>query len=191
LRYPGQNHPLKRRAFIALIGGAAASWPLSTCAQQRAKPTIGFLGSESQSLWTNRLSAFRQGLAETGYAEGQNLTIEFRWAQGRNDRLPALAADLVRHQVTMIVTPGSSPAALAAKTATSTIPIVFTIGTDPVATGLVRSLARPEGNVTGVTVLAEELGPKKLELLHELLPKTNILGLLEQILTELNRWGFP
>src|SRR5262245_55860314 len=167
----------KRREFLTALGGVAA-WPLTARAQQAAVPIIGFLGSTSRDHYENRLRAFRQGLKGTGYVEGENAAIEYRWADGDNKRLPALAAELVQRRVAVIVTAGGTPSALAAKAATTTVPIVFGIGADPVEVGLIASLNRPGGNVTGVTSLNVEIGPKRVELLHELLPSAATIALL-------------
>jgi putative tryptophan/tyrosine transport system substrate-binding protein len=167
---------MRRREFIALVGGAL--WPLVARAQQLAMPVIGFLGAETPELYPDRLRAFAQGMKETGYIEGQNVAVEYRWAEGQNDRLPVLAAELVNRQVTIIVAGGGTPSALAAKAATATIPVVFGVAVDPVEVGLVASLNRPGGNVTGVTNLNVEIGPKRLELLRELIPGATDIAVL-------------
>jgi ABC-type uncharacterized transport system substrate-binding protein len=168
---------MQRREFIPLLGGAAAAWPLAAGAQQ-AMPVIGYLESRSPDTQADRLRAFRQGLKDTGYVEGENVRIEYRWAENQVDRLPMLAAELVRQRVNVIATTGGELVALAAKAATETIPIVFGVSQDPVPFGLVASHSRPGGNATGVNFLVTELGSKQLGLLHELVPAAARVGLL-------------
>jgi putative ABC transport system substrate-binding protein len=167
---------MRRRELITLLGGAAVAWPLAARAQQPTPPVVGFLDNTVATASANRVSAFRQGLSEAGFVEGRNVAIEFRWAEGQLDRLPALTADLVRRRVAVIITNGASMSAV--KAATSTIPIVFVTGGDPVENGFVASLNRPGGNVTGVSFFAATLNPKRLEQLHKLVPQPAVIAVL-------------
>jgi putative tryptophan/tyrosine transport system substrate-binding protein len=169
---------MRRREFITLVGGGAATWPLAARAQQPAMPMIGYLGSGAPDLDGARVRAFREGLGETNYVEGRNVATEFRWAAGQSDRFPALAAELVREHVTVTIAGGGTRSALALKAATATIPIVFQVAVDPVEAGLVASLNRPGGNLTGVVSLNLEVEPKRLELLRDLVPTANTIALL-------------
>jgi len=177
---------VRRRDFIRAIAGSVLAWPLTSHAQQSAIPVIGYLGGETPERFATRLRAFREGLSATGFEEGRNVTIEFRWANGQIDRLPALAADLVQRKVSVIATPGSGVAALSAKAATTSIPIVFETGLDPVAAGLVDGLSRPGGNLTGITSLNVTVVPKGLELLHELVPKAKSFAIFVNPTNPLN-----
>jgi putative ABC transport system substrate-binding protein len=169
---------MRRREFIRLLGITAAAWPLTVRAQQPALPVIGFLNSASPQQWENNVGGFRAGLKETGYIDGQNVAIEFRWAEGNYDRLPGLAADLVRHKVAVLVASGGTPSVTAAKAATATIPIVFTTGSDPVRLGFVTSLSHPGGNITGVNMFLAAMESKRLGLLRALIPGVQLIAVL-------------
>jgi putative tryptophan/tyrosine transport system substrate-binding protein len=178
---------MRRREFLTLLGGIAAVWPLAARAQQHPIPVIGYLGSTDASTSANTLTALLQGLSETGHLEGKNVAIEYRWGEGQYERLPTLAADLVHRQVAVIVA-GGGPAARAAKAATTTIPIVFLVGVDPVTARLVASISRPGDNATGFSVIARELNAKKLELLRELVPTATIIGVFSTLGTRVMKY---
>jgi putative tryptophan/tyrosine transport system substrate-binding protein len=169
---------MKRREFITLLGGAAAAWPIAARAQQAAMPVIGFMSSASAAPWAHYVAAFRDGLKAIGFVEGQNVAIEFRWADGQYDRLQMIAAELIRREVAVIVATGGTPAVLPAVAATTTIPIVFITGGDPVKFGFVRSLNRPGGNVTGVNTFITEMEAKRLGLMRDLVPTAELVGVL-------------
>jgi len=169
---------MRRRDFIKVVAGSAAAWPLAARAQQPAMPVIGFINAGTADASTRRIAAFRKGLSEAGYAEGQNVIVEYHWLEGHYDRLPAVVTDLIQRRVAVIATPGSTEATLAAKTATPTIPIVFGVAQDPVVLGIVASLARPGGNATGVNFFANEIDAKRFGLMHELLPKATRFAVL-------------
>jgi putative tryptophan/tyrosine transport system substrate-binding protein len=171
-------HHVKRREFIGLLGSAAAAWSLTARAQQQSMPVIGYLSARTPEDSVEVLADFRRGLAETGFVEGQNVAIEYRWLEGHNDRIPEMVADLVRRRVAVIAIPNNTRSVLAAKAATQTIPIVFAIGTDPVAMGLVASLSHPGNNLTGVAAQQIALTAKRLELLHELVPTASSIAML-------------
>jgi putative ABC transport system substrate-binding protein len=175
---PERGAGMKRREFLGVLGVAAATWPLRARAQPAAMPVVGYLHSGSPNAFEHAVGAFRKGLNETGYVDGQNVTIEYRWAEGHFDRLPELAADLVHRQVAVLVAVGGITSAVAARAATATIPIVFSSGGDPVALGVVSSLSRPGGNATGVSVLTASLGSKRLEILHQAVPTAGVMAAL-------------